>query len=229
MIHHQRLKPPGEDYPPDEWAIIEKHFHVEFVAQMEAVMALGNGYLGMRGSPEEGGPSVQNGTFVNGFYESWPIVYGEEAYGFAKNGQTMLNVADTKTIKLIVDDEPFWLGTANVSDYERKLNMKSATLDRQLVWETLAGTRIAIKSRRLVSFRQRHVAAIKYEVTLLNSPAHIVISSGMFVPQPGEQKGESDPRQTKYLGHVFRHLASFAKGRRVVLIHSTERTRMILA
>jgi len=229
MIHHQRLKPPGQDYPPDEWAVVEKHFHLEFVAQMEAVMALGNGYLGMRGSPDEASPSVQNGTFVNGFYESWPIVYGEQAYGFAKTGQTMLNVTDSKTIKLIVDDEPFWLTTAHVSEYERKLNLRSATLDRQLVWETLAGTRIAIKSRRLVSFRQRHVAAIKYEVTLLNTPAHIVISSGVFVPQPGEQKGENDPRQTKYLGNVFRYLAGFAKGGRIVLVHSTDRTRMILA
>ena len=47
---------------------------------------------------------VENGTFINGFYETWPIVYGEEAYGFAKTGQTMLNVTDSKIIKLFVDE-----------------------------------------------------------------------------------------------------------------------------
>src|SRR5436853_6003097 len=78
MIHHARLKPPAPDYPPDEWNMIERNPRPEFLAQMETVMALGNGYLGMRGSPEEGAPFVQNGTFINGFYESWPIVYGEE-------------------------------------------------------------------------------------------------------------------------------------------------------
>jgi alpha,alpha-trehalose phosphorylase len=84
MLHHERLKPPAQDYPPNEWSVIEKNLRPEFMAQMETVLALGNGYFGMRGVHEEGRPYVQNGTFVNGFYESWPIIYGEEAFGFAR-------------------------------------------------------------------------------------------------------------------------------------------------
>ena len=114
MIHHERLRPPSHDYPADEWNIIEKGFHPEFLAQLETMLALGNGYLGMRGCPEEGGPNAENGTFINGFYETRPIVYGEEAYGFAKTGQTILNVTDSKIIKLFVDDEPFWLPNAHL-------------------------------------------------------------------------------------------------------------------
>jgi alpha,alpha-trehalose phosphorylase len=125
MLHHERVKPPTQDYPPNEWSLIEKSFRPEFAAQMETVMALANGYLGMRGVHDEGGPSVQNGTFVNGFYETWPIVYGEEAYGFARTGQTMLDVTDSKMIRLFVDDEPFWLPDANIRHYERQLNMKA--------------------------------------------------------------------------------------------------------
>src|SRR5262245_46149559 len=119
MLHHERLKAPPQDYPPNEWNVIEKNLRPEFLAQMETVLALGNGYLGMRGVHEEGTPSVQNGTFVNGFYESWPIIYGEEAFGFARTGQTMLNVTDSKTIKLFVDDEPFSLADANIREYDR--------------------------------------------------------------------------------------------------------------
>lgn len=230
MIHHERLKPPPQDYTPDAWSLIEKNFRSEFIAQMESVLALGNGYLGMRGGPEEGGPGVQNGTFVNGFYESWPIVYGEEAYGFARTGQTMLNVTDSKIIKLFVDDEPFWLATANIRHYERRLNMKSGTLDRELLWETGSGKQVRIKSRRLISFRQRHVAAISYEVTLLNADAPVVLSSEMLSPLPGEHKGEDDPRQAKVFSRkVLQHRASYARDRRVVLAHGTERSQMILA
>ena len=58
------------------------------------------GYLGMRGAFEEGLPVFQSGTFINGFYETWPIVYGEEAYGFARTGQTIVNVPDAKLIKI---------------------------------------------------------------------------------------------------------------------------------
>ena len=144
MIHHERLKPPTRDYPADEWNIIEKGFRPEFLAQLETILALGNGYLGMRGCPEEGGPSAENSTLINGFYETHPIVYGEEAYGFAKTGQTICNVTDAKIIKLFVDDEPFWLPDANLLNYDRRLNMKSATLDRDILWETPAGKHVRI-------------------------------------------------------------------------------------
>jgi alpha,alpha-trehalose phosphorylase len=229
MIHHERLKPP-QDYTPDAWSLIEKNFHPEFIAQLEAVLALGNGYLGMRGAPEEGSPCVQNGTFVNGFYESWPIVYGEEAYGFARTGQTILNVTDSKIIRLFVDDEPFGLAGANLRYYDRRLNMQSGTLDRELVWETPSGKQVRIKSRRLISFEQRHAAAISYEVTLLNAEAPVVISSEMLAPQPGIEKNEGDPRQARiFSGKVLQHRASHARDRRIVLSHGTERTQMILA
>jgi alpha,alpha-trehalose phosphorylase len=48
------------------------------------MLALNNGYLGIRGCPEEGGPNAENATIIKGFYEARPIVYAEEAYGFAK-------------------------------------------------------------------------------------------------------------------------------------------------
>ena len=109
MIRHERLRPPSRDYPADEWSVVEKAFHPEFLAQLETMLAVGNGYLGMRGGPEEGGPNAENGTFINGFHETWPIVYGEDAFGFARTGQTICNVTDCKIIKLFVDDEPFCL------------------------------------------------------------------------------------------------------------------------
>ena len=177
MLHHERLRPPLRDYPADEWNVVEKRFCPEFLAQSETMMALGNGYIGMRGCPEEGGPNAENSTLINGFYETRPIVYGEEAYGFAKTGQTICSVTDSKIIKLFVDDEPFWLPDANLISYDRRLNMKSGTLDREILWETPAGKLVQITSRRLVSFVHRHVAAISYRVTILNAEAPVVISS----------------------------------------------------
>jgi alpha,alpha-trehalose phosphorylase len=230
MLHHERLRPPSHDYPADEWNMIEKAFHPEFMAQSETMLALGNGYLGMRGCPEEGGPTVENTTLVNGFYETWPIVYGEEAYGFAKTGQTICNVTDAKTIKLFVDDEPFWLPKANLLRYDRRLNMKSGTLDREILWETPAGKQVLIRSRRLVSFEARHVAAISYCVTLLNANASVVISSEISAEEPSTVAAADDPRLAKaFSGGVLHPRASYAKGGRVVLCHATEKSRLTLA
>src|SRR5499426_1723176 len=177
MLHRERFTPPEYIYPVDEWKMIEQRFAPQFLGQAETIFATANGYLGMRGNFEEGAPAFESGTFINGFYEAWPIVYGEEAFGFARTGQTMLNVTDSKIIRLFVDDEPFDLATASIGRYVRKLDMKAGTLDRNLVWETASGKLVQIQSRRLVSFEQRHAAAISYEVTVLNAEAHVLISS----------------------------------------------------
>ena len=229
MIHHERLRPPSHDYPADEWNIIEKGFHPEFLAQLETMLAVGNGYLGIRGCPEEGGPNAENGTFINGFYESRPIIYGEEAYGFPKTGQTILNVTNSKIIKLFVDDEPLWLPNANFLSYDRRLNMQSGTLDREILWETPAGKQVLITSRRLVSLVHRHVAAISYRVTLLNAEAPIVISSEMVANEPIARTNGDDPRQARvFAGPVLHHRASYAKDGRIVLCHATEKSRITL-
>ena len=55
----------------------------------------------------------------------------KKPHGFARTGQTMLNVTDSKIIRLFVDDEPFGVASANIRHYERRLNMKSGTLDRE--------------------------------------------------------------------------------------------------
>src|ERR1700757_1794197 len=230
MIHHERLSPPSHDYPADEWNVIEKRFHAEFLAQLETMLALGNGYLGMRGCPEEGGPNAENSTLINGFYETPPIVYPEDAFGFAKTGQTIFSVTDSKIIKLFVDDEPFWLPNANLLSYDRRLNMKSGTLDREILWETPAGKQVSITSRRLVSFANRHVAAISYRVTLLNAAASLVISSEMAANQATAYTDANDPRQTRaFVGRVLHHQTSYGKDRRIVLCQATEKSRLTLS
>jgi alpha,alpha-trehalose phosphorylase len=229
MLHHERLRPPSRDYPADEWNVIEKVFRPEFLAQLETMLALGNGYLGMRGAPEEGGPNSENGTFINGFYETRPIVYGEDAYGFAKTGQTICNVTDSKIIKLFVDDEPFWLPNATLLSYDRRLNMKSGTLDREILWETPGGKQVSITSRRLISFVNRHVAAISYRVTLLNAQASVVISSEVATNESGARSNEDDPRLARaFSGRVLHPRTSYSKDRRIVLCHATEKSGFTL-
>jgi len=229
MIHHERLKPDHHVYPPDEWNIIEKKFNPNFLAQTETMLAVGNGYLGMRGCSEEGGPVGQEGTFINGFYESWPIVYGEEAFGYAKTGQTIVNATDTKIIKLYVDDEPFWLPNANMLSYDRRLNMKAGMLEREILWETPSGKHVLIKSKRLVSFQHRHLAAISYEVTVQNAQAPVVIASQMVTMHRENSEDDNDPRKAKaFKDKVLQPLVNHVQDRRVVLCHSTKNSKMIL-
>ncbi len=192
MISREIKPPPKHIYPLDDWKIIQKKFAPQYLAQDETVFAIGNGYLGFRGNHEEGTPVEQRGTFINGFHEQWPIRYGERAYGFAKTGQTMLNVTDSKVIRLYVDDEPFYLPTADLKSYERVLDMKAGALHRDILWQTASGKRVSIKSTRIVSMERRHVAAISYEVRVLNAPAKLILSSKLRCPSDTDNNNEEN-------------------------------------
>jgi alpha,alpha-trehalose phosphorylase len=109
------------DYPVEPWRLVERAYNPEFAEQTETLFALSNGYLGIRGSFEEGEPSYQPATLLNGFHETWPIVYPETAYGFATTGQTIAPVPDGTTIRLLVDEHPVTCVTTEVREFERTL------------------------------------------------------------------------------------------------------------
>jgi len=229
MRQHEKSELPRHIYPPEEWRLVEKAFAPGFVPRMETLFALSNGYLGIRGAFEERAPVFKAHSFVNGFHETWPIVYGEEAYGFAKTGQTMLPLVDARLIRLFVDDEPLHLPTARLREYERAVDFRNGTLDRDLVWETPAGKRVRVRSRRLVSLEHRHLAAISYEVTLLDAAAPVALSSEMAYTPPGQSE-DWDPRKSRsFEARPLVPAHHETSGRRQLLAHRTPRSGMRVA
>lgn len=164
-------------FPADPWRLVETEYNSFDLGTTETLFTVGNGYLGMRGNPEEGRDAFAHGTFINGFHETWPIRHAENAFGFARVGQTIVNVPDAKLMKIYVDDEPLLLSTADLEEYERTLDFADGILRRRIVWRTPAGKRVLIESTRMVSFTDRHLALMTLELTMLDGDAPVVVSS----------------------------------------------------
>ena len=235
MFKREFVLPPEHIYPPDEWRLVEVRYVDDYIDRAETVFSVSNGFLGVRGSFEEGRPVLSPGTFVNGFHETWPIVHAEEAHALARTGQTIVNAPDATLLKLYVDDEPLFLPTARVHDYGRVLDMRAGTLTRELVWATPAGKHIQVRSSRMVSLEHRHVIAMTYEVTLLDHPAAIAISSQVVNRQdtrPSDERPEwrrGDPRVATALPQrVLNARASELAGHRILLGYQTTNSRMTL-
>ncbi|MEV7973180.1 glycosyl hydrolase family 65 protein [Cellulomonas sp. NPDC089187] len=211
MNHSSLFTPDPIDrhrFPPDAWGLRETRYDAGDLGRSETLFAVGNGYLGMRGNVEEGRDSFAHGTFINGFHETWPIRHAEEAYGFARVGQTIVNVPDSKILRLYVDDEPLLLTVADLHEYERTLDFRDGVLRRELIWQTPSGKKVQVRSQRMVSFTERHLAVMTYEVTLLDADAPVVVSSQMLNRQDGQDEyhvraaamGEGfDPRKAESL------------------------------
>ncbi|WP_418276328.1 glycoside hydrolase family 65 protein [Isoptericola jiangsuensis] len=226
-------------FPADPWRLVETQYSADDLGVTETLFAVANGYLGMRGNVEEGRDSFAHGTFVNGFHETWPIRHAEEAYGFAKVGQTIVNLPDAKVIRLYVDDEPLLLPVADLIEYERALDMRDGILRRELLWRTPSGKRVRIRSERMVSFVERHLAVMTFEVTLLDAAAPVAISSQVLNRQDGQDEyhvraaslGEGfDPRKAeRFNERVLQPQTRWGDDERVVMAYRCTNSGMTVA
>jgi alpha,alpha-trehalose phosphorylase len=177
----------------DEWSVRERELHLNILAQTESIFALSNGHIGLRGNLDEGEPHGFPGTYLNSVYELTPLPYAEAAYGYPESGQTVINVTNGKLIRLLVDDEPFDVRYGAVQSHERELDIRAGVLRRGVHWTSPTGRMIKVSSIRLVSFTQRAIAAISYEVEPLDAPVRVVVQSELVAnEEPPALDG--DPR-----------------------------------
>jgi len=177
----------------EEWSVRERGIHLDNLAQAESIFALSNGHIGLRGNLDEGEPHGLPGTYLNSFYELRPLPYAEGGYAYPESGQTAINVTNGKLIRLLVDDEPFDVRYGEVYDHERELDLRNGVLRRSVRWTTPAGHTVKVSSVRMVSFTQRAIAAISYEVEALETPVRVVVQSELVANEalPSQSK---DPR-----------------------------------
>ena len=214
--------------PPDPWRLVEDGVDRRTLGRWESLFALGNGHLGLRGNLDEGEPRSASGTYLNGFYESYPMEYGERGYGFPEDGQSIVDVPDGKIVRLLVENEPVDVERGVVSHHRRSLDLRSGTLDREMHWSSAYGDSVIVRSRRLVSFVQRSVAAIQFDVEAVGRPLRIALQSNLVANQPTGAAAD-DPRVGRALGAVLEPRLAVLDGVRTVLAHTTKRTRLSLA
>ncbi len=231
MLHREIVGLPTTVYPIDEWALVETAFEEDYLARAETIFALANGYVGIRGCADEGRPYFDRGSYINGFHETWPIHHAEEAYGFAKVGQTLVPVPDARRFHLYVDDEPLHLPVADLEHYERRLDFRDGQLRREVLWRTPSGKLVKVTSTRLVSMQHRHLIGIRYEVTMLEGDAPVVISSQLrHEITGGSGSAETfDPRQARNLGDVLKGVNQHCQDRRATLEYRVAESGMTLA
>ncbi len=191
-------------FPVNPWDISEKKYNPSDYFTNETLFACANGFIGVRGSFEEGNYLGHSGTYINAFYESNKIEYGEKYVGYPSEGQSMVNVANSIKIEISIDDEILDINKGELIDYNRKLDFRNGILKRKIIWKTQSGKKAEISFNRLVSFENKHLIAQKIEITPLNFDGEITYKSFL----DGTIKNyidEDDPRiDNKFKKSVFK-------------------------
>ena len=168
MIRRKLEIPPEHLFPPDEWRIVETRRSQDYFERAETVFSLSNGYLGIRGTFDEGRPSLRaRARSSTASTRPGRSCTPRRPTAWRARARRSSTVPDATILALYVDDEPLFLPTARLRRYERVLDMRAGTLSARarMVARPPAST-CTVRSCRLVSLEHRHVAAIDYEVVV---------------------------------------------------------------
>jgi len=215
----------------EPWSLTEVGIDLASLAVNESVFALANGHIGMRGTFDEGEPTVIPGTYLNGFFEERPLPYAEAGYGFPEQGQTVVNVTDGKLIRLLVGDSPLDLQYGDVIDHRRTLDLRSGVLRRTTEWRSPSGRQVRVTSTRLVSLVRRSIAAIEYQVECTDDQGdlYIALQSDLLANEDVSTAQTDDPRAAAAVDRPLQSELHVGRGRHAVLVHQTRRSKLRMA
>jgi kojibiose phosphorylase len=149
----------------NNWILTQEGFDICTAQAFEGLFTVGSGYLHTRASLEEHFADCPQdsrelrrpanvtaekfvpvpgrwGTFVPGVFGHHPLLL-----------QEMINLPWFLELVPVVDGERLGLTTSAVTGFRRTLNMKTATLGRELTWQTKSGKTLRVFHERFISGR----------------------------------------------------------------------------
>ncbi|MDR1355334.1 MAG: glycoside hydrolase family 65 protein [Propionibacteriaceae bacterium] len=198
-----------KDFGDDPWLLREDHYGATQVPVRETLFTVGNGFVGVRGTLDEG--VAESGTFINGLHATFPIKYPEDAYGFAHAGQTIVAAPDASQLRVEVSGSALELSEPSVKSYERVLDMRTGLLRRTVEWDSPQG-RLLIQTERMVSLARPDLALFEVTVTALEQDVEIVVVSRLARQSDTYIQEELDPRHAECIPGLFTWEAGFVAG-----------------
>lgn len=139
------------------WQLIEAQFNPTHLRTKETIFSSGNGYLGTRGTFEEGYPDDQAVTLVHGVFDDAPIVNTQLA-----------NTPDWTSLEVLLSGERFSLDRGQLLGYRRTLDLSNAVLRREVHWRSPEGRETRLEFERFPSLADEHLLGLRLRVTPLN-------------------------------------------------------------
>ncbi|MDF2592457.1 MAG: glycoside hydrolase family 65 [Clostridia bacterium] len=175
------------------WQLASNNLNFERLLLEESLFSIGNGYIGTRGCFEEAPELMKNtirGSYINGYYDRVPILYGESAYGFPTVQDKLPRIMDTQTSMVFLDGEQVVIDASKMKNYFRVLHLKKGLCERRYTYITNSGKEARLIFRRLASFAVNNILC--YEVDVEYDGEIEIIS--LLDSDVSNHSDESDPR-----------------------------------
>jgi trehalose/maltose hydrolase-like predicted phosphorylase len=144
----------------------------------EAMTSTGNGYLCTRGAAEwEDADGVHYpGTYAHGGYNRETTILG----GLPVLNEDLVNLPNWLVLQLRIEGEDvIRLAGIELASYRHELDIRNATLVRQVRFRDGSGRETTLKSRRFVSMADVHHAAIEWTLVPENWSGRVEVISAL--------------------------------------------------
>lgn len=180
----------------DEWRAEESFFDPTHLGKYEAIMAQGNGYLGIRNVHEEEYPHEQRNTFVSGLFNEFSESEVSE----------LANFPDVTMFEIRIDGELFSLLKGENSDYCREFNYQTGESCRSFVWSDDSGRKLHFEFRKFVSMYDKHLMITKIRIKNLGSAVNLSVSSGIDGTKTNSGSQHFEEGDKRYFDNQFLYL-----------------------
>ena len=150
------------------WTITETQFDCSKLHHKETLFTLGNGYLGTRGTFEEGYTGAHPATFIHGVYDDVPVMHTE-----------LVNCPDWLHLELVVAGDRFGFNQGQVLNYQRQLDLRWGLLSRDVLWRSPAGHTVYLHFERTLSMADEHVLMLRCQVTPVDFEGEIKVEASL--------------------------------------------------
>ena len=151
-----------------EWLVEENGFDVDRINFYETIFTVGNGYLGTRGSLEEGHAAALQGTYLNGVYDHHQSFVVD-----------LVNAPDWLDISVYIDGEKLSMQTCEILNFERTLDMKNGMLFRETRFQDSQGRITKYQSIRFAHMASPHVMETYVSITAENYSGVVTIEGAI--------------------------------------------------
>ena len=154
------------------WELFEAPFNPGKIHHTETIYTVGNGYMGVRATFEEGYPGELVSTLIHGVYDH---VAGELV-------PELVVLPNPLSFSITIDGETFNMdiaknrgdqGGGKLLGYRYTLDLRHALLTRGLIWQTSSGKIVRITFERFASLEREHLLCQRITIHALDSDSHL--------------------------------------------------------
>jgi len=205
----------------DGWILRYRGFEPDRERHREALLTVGNGYLGTRGSAAEcrAGECHYPATYIAGVYDRATSRVGDREV----ENEDLVNAVDWLPLGLQIDDQAPFLPD-DACDLERILDLRTGVLTRRATTRDGAGGVVDLESHRFASMDDPHRVAQSARITP-DRPCRVRVEVGL----DGDLINDGVARYRSLECRHLEPLDAVAEGPRLALVSRTRESGIVVA